>query len=275
MALIQDRVSPTVIGFVEAKAIEDTAIKQVQAQIRQQEELIKIAQFTLPDGSRLEDTQANGILVAELLGPSLTLELFKEFIKDADFKARFAWTKPPLPALPTAELRNRFSAAANSIRQFSDCDANFYEVTNLLGNNFTPDDIVNAYNTGQLPGMVTATASEQTRWNEKFQQDRQDWMKSEATPQQLSQIAKQELQQSRLSAAEQQFVRTLEVEYQAQRHLPELPAMFHGQPMSSKLLKTLNAEDLRFLSRRHGSFRLSATLYNFRRQSDGTWIKEQ
>lgn len=269
--LIQDRVSKTHPMYQAAKEIEDAAIKHVQAQQRILLELGKIMQYRLPDGSALANNKANGEMLDEWLIP-FTFEFFKQLVAEEKFRNMFSWTKPPAPPVPAGELRNRFSQACDQIQRMANSDANFYLTKSILGD-FTVDEVVQASHDERLVGVTPASPQEHQRWRDKAVQDHQHYMKTQATKQELSEISKVEAETQRLTAAEEQLTRELEAGYLRDNYKPELPQMWAGQQMSARLLKSLSGDELRAMSKKHGSWRMTALLYGFRRREDGTWVK--
>ncbi len=274
---IRDRISSSVPGYAEAVAREDEVIKQLQKQHRLEQELAKITMFKLPDGRGLSETNANGIRIAELLGPSLTYEMFADFCKDKNFIQNFSWEKPAPPPLPTEKLRENFTKACNELRAFSDCDANFNLCLQELGNNFTAQVVQDAFNVGGLAGMVPATAIEHARWNQKDIADRQHFLKNTATKEELSAAAKEESQQTRWTLQEQAIINNMEACYLREKYsnFPELPDIWQGQKFDSRRIKSIdfNKEQMAVVVKRFGWFQVECRLRQMRRTADGQYVK--
>jgi hypothetical protein len=268
-----DRVSPDSPYYQDAVA-ED---KRFEKQQRREETVAKIAQFTLPDGRHLSDTNANGHMLRERLEAGMTYENFVDWCNNEKFRSEFSWDKPAPPPLPAETLRANFTEAVNKVRAFSDCDANFNLCLTELGNNFTAQVIQDHFNTGGLAGMVPASTAELARWNQQDIQARQHYLKHTATKEELSQAANQESQARRWTFQEEAIIANMEHQYQKEKHFnyPPLPEFWQGQKFDSARIRSIDfgKDQMKLVVQRFGWFAVECRLRNMRRNEDGTYVK--
>lgn len=168
--------------------------------------------------------------------------------------------------------RALFSQAARDSGQFSDCDSNFKLVRERLGAGFRADVLVALATSGTIM-LAPPSQEEVNQWRQDKIARYESWKKTEATTEQLRQVAKVEnevrAEQQKLSA----FERELQSGYLReviQGGKAKLPATWNGQPLDPTFIRKASKEVLTQIIRKHGSTQLSARLHQITRVPDGS-----
>ena len=244
----------------------DKEQRDADRQRRKLREMEFILRHRLPDGSMLADVEANGVMILELLGPGFTYALFRDLVSFEKYRTLFVWEKPT----PRVSVKEQEAAARQLIVEYAKqteayglAEANFNMICSTLGAGFAWDDLDTAIRNGQL-SLAPATFQEVSQWRSEAAKAHSDWLRTEATPQQLKQAVREEAVQNRLQQQQQEAHRQQQVIMQAQSHYPALPDFTAtGEKIDSAYLMRLsvqNYEQFKQLVKKHGSARITARI---------------
>jgi hypothetical protein len=158
-----------------------------------------------------------------------------------------------------AQDKKAFSDAARTLG-FSECDANFSLLRQALGDgNLTTYSVKQVIESGV--SLAVPTQQELNEWEQERIERHNEFLRN-ADPETLRRLVRQEAEQNRQKAVQEQAAREDAARAERDRYqgYQPIPDTFQGQPLDSQFIKKCSAETLKRLIKLFGSSQVTARL---------------